>query len=421
MPTQFEFATATRIIFGEGTVQQVAAAARQWGQRVLMVTGGAPARAHRVEAELEAGRARSFRFAVEGEPTVDLIARGLQMAREEQCDVVIAVGGGSAIDAGKAIAGLLTNPGDVMDYLEVVGKGQPLQNPAAPFIAVPTTAGTGSEVTRNAVLGVPAHDVAPGFSPASPGAGLKPGATKAEPNSRATNGVKVSLRSPLLLPRLAVVDPQLTLGLPPPITARTGLDALTQLIEAYVSIRANPVTDGFCVRGIPLAARALRRAYHHGNEPEPRRDMALAALLSGMALANAGLGVVHGFAAPLGGRFPAPHGAICAAILPYGMEINLRALRAREPQSIALRRYQEVGRMLTGRPGSTAEDGISWAYEICREFEIPPLKAYGIGEQDVPTLIAEAAKASSMKGNPLPLTPEELSEVLTRAMMGRDE
>jgi alcohol dehydrogenase class IV len=241
-------------------------------------------------------------------------------------------------------------------------------------------------VTRNAVLGVPERQV------------------------------KVSLRSPLLLPRLAVVDPELTLNLPPAITARTGLDALTQLIEAYVSIRSNPVTDGFCVRGIPLAARSLRRAFHHGHESEPRHDMSLAALLSGLALANAGLGVIHGFAAPLGGRFHAPHGAICAAILPYGMEINLRALRARDSQSVALRRYQEVGRMLTGRPGSTAEDGIRWVREICQEFAIPPLATYGVSERDIPELMGEGAKASSMKGNPIVLTPEELREVLTRAM-----
>ena len=271
----------------------------------------------------------------------------------------------------------------------MVGKGNPIQNPAAPFIAVPTTAGTGAEVTRNAVLGVPGRHV------------------------------KVSLRSPLLLPRLAVVDPELTLGLPPAVTARTGLDALTQLIEAFVSIRANPVTDGFCVRGIPLAARSLRRAFQEGTNPEARRDMSLAALFGGLALANAGLGVVHGFAAPLGGKFPAPHGAICAAILPYGMEINLRALRARAPQNEALRRYQEVARLLTGRADATAEDGIAWTRAICQDLEIPPLKAYGIGEQDVAALIPEAAKASSMKGNPLALTPEELLEVLMRSIVGQ--
>lgn len=384
----FEFATATRIIFGEGAVQQVVPAALEWGSRILLVTGHTPDRADAVRADLAAARARCFPFAVKHEPTVDLIAQGLEQARSEQCDVVIALGGGSAIDAGKAIAGLMTNPGEVMNYLEVVGKGQPLQHPAAPFIAVPTTAGTGSEVTRNAVLGVPERHV------------------------------KVSLRSPFLLPRLAVVDPEITLGLPPTVTASTGLDALTQLIEAYVSIRANPMTDGFCRQGIPLAARSLRRAFHHGREPEARHDMSLAALFSGLALANAGLGAVHGFAAPLGGNFPAPHGAICAAILPYAMEVNLRALRDRDPQSIAVRRYQEVGRMLTGRPGSTAEDGICWTKDTCQELEIPPLKSYGIGEQDVPELIAEAARASSMKANPLVLTPEELSEVLTRAIKG---
>ncbi len=378
----FEFATATRIIFGEGAIRQVAPAARTWGRRVLVVTGHPPERASRLLADLHVAGAQSFTFAVEGEPTIDLIVRGLEQARREQCDVVIALGGGSVIDAGKAIAAMLTNPGEVMDYLEVVGKGQALQNPAAPFIAVPTTAGTGAEVTRNSVLGVPERQV------------------------------KVSLRSPFLLPRLAVVDPELTLSLPPAITARTGLDALTQLIEAYVSIRSNPMTDGFCVQGIPLPARSLRRAFHQGDDPEARRDMSLAALLSGLALANAGLGVVHGFAAPLGGRFPAPHGAVCAAILPYGMQINLRALRARAPQSAALRRYQEVARLLTGRPDANAEDGITWVREICRELEIPPLKAYGVGEPDVASLIAEAGKASSMKGNPLALTPEELAEVM---------
>jgi alcohol dehydrogenase class IV len=318
-----------------------------------------------------------------------LIARGLEQARGEQCDVVIAIGGGSVIDTGKALAALLTNPGDMMDYLEVVGKGNALQNPGAPFIAAPTTAGTGAEVTRNAVLGVPERHV------------------------------KVSLRSPWLLPRLAVVDPELTYGLPPAITARTGLDALTQLIEAYVSIRSNPLADGFCVEGIPLAARSLRRAFYEGDDPGARRDMSLAALFSGLALANAGLGVVHGFAAPLGGRFAAPHGAICAAILPYGMEINLRALRARAPQSVALRRYREVARMLTGQDDATAEDGIIWTQEVCQELEIPPLAAYGVGEGDVPELVEEAQKASSMKGNPLALTPEELSEVLTRSIVGQ--
>jgi len=273
-----------------------------------------------------------------------------------------------------------------MDYLEVIGQGKVLSVPSAPFIAVPTTAGTGAEVTRNAVLAAPEHRV------------------------------KVSLRSPLMLPRLAVVDPELTLDLPPPITAYTGLDALTQVIEPYVSSSANPLTDGFCVEGIERVSRALRRAYHNGHDLEARTDMSLASLLGGLALANAGLGVVHGFAAPLGGMFPAPHGAVCAALLPHGMEVNIKALRARAAESESLRRYEEVARLLTGRPGVAAEEGIRWVREMCLELNIPPLSSYGIREADVPAFVAKASQASSMQANPIALTHDELREVLTHAL-----
>jgi alcohol dehydrogenase class IV len=387
----FEFATATRIVFGDGAVRQAAPAAKQMGRRALLVMGWTSERSDRLLAELEAAKVSCCTASVSGEPTIDLVRGGVEFARQEKCDVVIAFGGGSAIDTGKAIAALLTNPGEVGDYLEVVGKGNPLVNPAAPLIAIPTTAGTGSEVTRNAVLGVPERQV------------------------------KVSLRSPFLLPRLAVVDPELTLGLPPAVTAYTGLDALTQLIEAYVSIRANPMTEGFCREGMRRAARSLRRAFHDGHDLKARRDMSLAALFGGLALANAGLGVIHGFAAPLGGRFPAPHGAICAAILPNGMEINLRALRARAPQSEAVERYEQVARILTGKAEATSEAGIAWTRELCREFQILPLAAYGVRDEDVSSLITEAAKASSMKGNPVVLTPEELGEVLMSSMKGSDK
>ncbi len=388
---RFEFATATRILFGEGVVREVAPAVKAWGRRALLVTGRARERSEPLLADLHSAGIAASTFSAAGEPTVEMIRRGVEQARDEQCGVVIALGGGSSIDAGKAIAALLTNPGALLDYLEVVGSGKPLENPAAPFIAVPTTAGTGSEVTRNAVLGVPERRV------------------------------KVSLRSPLMLARLAVVDPELTVGLPPAITAYTGLDALTQLIEAYVSIRANPLTDGFCLQGIRCAARSLRRVFHEGRDIAARRDMSLAALFSGLSLANAGLGVVHGFAGPLGGRVAAPHGAICAAILPQGMAMNLRALRARAPQSEALRRYEQVARLLTRRPEATADDGVRWARETCRELQVPPLAAYGVGAEDVPELIREAQKASSMKGNPLALEPEELTEIVLRSLKGSDE
>jgi len=374
---RFEFATATRIVFGEGALAEVPAAARELGARALLVTGRSPERVALPAAAT---------FAVEGEPSIDMVRRGVETARAARSDVVVAIGGGSAIDAGKAIAALASNGGDVLDYLEVIGKAQPLTRPSVPFIAIPTTAGTGSEVTRNAVLASREHRV------------------------------KASLRSPFMLPRLAVIDPELTYGLPPAITASTGLDALTQLIEPYVSARANPMTDALCLQGMRRAAGALARACRDGGDRKARSDMALASLFGGLALANAGLGAVHGFAAPVGGMFPAPHGAVCAALLPQAMEINIRALRARAAGSDALARYALVARTLTGKADAPAEDGAAWVGRLCRELEIPPLATYGVRREDVTALVENAARASSMKGNPIALTAEEMTEVLTRAM-----
>jgi alcohol dehydrogenase class IV len=382
---RFEFATATRILWGAGVVREVAPAARELGARALVVTGRSEERSSALRAGLAEAGIACHTFRVDGEPTVEGIQLGVQAAGTERCDLVIGFGGGSALDAGKAIAALLTNGGDLLDYLEVIGRGQPLRVPPAPFIAVPTTAGTGTEVTRNAVLASHA------------------------------NRVKVSLRSPLMLPRLAVVDPELTLDLPPEVTARTGLDALTQLIEPYVSNRANPLTDGICIEGLERASRALRRAYHDGGDRVARADMSVASLQGGLALANAALGVVHGFAGPVGGMFPAPHGAVCAALLPHGIEMNIRALRARQPAGEALSRYETVARILTGRPQAHADDAVEWTREICAELQIPSLRAYGVREGDWPVLVEKATHASSMKGNPIPLTPDELREVLMRA------
>jgi alcohol dehydrogenase class IV len=378
---RFEFATATRIIFGEGTAASLPELARSFGTRPLVVTGASIDRAAALVSALSAET-----LAVPGEPTVDLIREGARRVQDGSCDVVIAFGGGSAIDAGKAIASIATNGGEPLDFLEVVGKGRSIAAPSLPFIAVPTTAGTGSEVTRNAVLGSPEH------------------------------GVKASLRSPLMLPRIALVDPELTYGLAPAVTASTGLDALTQLIEPYVSARANPLVDGICVEGIGRVAGALRRAYHNGRDVEARRDMSLASLFGGVALANAGLGVVHGFAAPLGGTWNAPHGALCAAILPYGMAANVAALRARAPQDPALKRYATIARLLTGRKEAQAEDGIDWIRGLCVELKIPWLRAYGITEADLPGVVEKAARASSMQANPLPLTNEELLAVIAAAL-----
>jgi len=374
---RFEFATATRIVFGPVTSREVAAAAAEMGRWALLVS--------RRSADVARLEIAGELLPVHGEPTVDLIRQGAQRARDAGCDMVIGLGGGSAIDAGKAIAALLANGGDPLDYLEVVGRGRPLTRPSAPFIAVPTTAGTGAEVTRNAVLASPEHHA------------------------------KASLRSPYMLPTLAVVDPELTLELPPALTASTGLDALTQLIEPYVSCRANPMTDLYCAEGMRLAASALRRAWGDGHDLAARTDMAFASLLGGLALANAGLGAVHGFAAPLGGMFHAPHGALCAALLPHAMLVNIAALRA-AAHSAGLQRYTTVARILTGRADATPEDGAAWVASLCRDLETPPLRAYGVRASDAPALADRAARASSMKANPIALTRTQLEELLTRAI-----
>jgi alcohol dehydrogenase class IV len=280
---------------------------------------------------------------------------------------------------------MLTNPGELLDYLEVIGKAKALSMPPAPFIAVPTTAGSGSEVTRNAVLASPHHRV------------------------------KVSLRSPLMLARVALVDPELTYALPSGVTASTGLDALTQLIEPFVCSRANPLTDALCLEGIPRVARSLRQCFKSGTDLAARQDMCAASLFGGMSLANAGLGAVHGFAGPIGGMFPAPHGAVCAALLPLVMEVNLRALRQRQPAGETLARYQTVGRLLTGNPSASADDGVTWVRRLVGDLQIPPLRAYGIEANSFNELIDNSAKASSMKTNPIVLTSPELVEILQRA------
>jgi alcohol dehydrogenase class IV len=228
--------------------------------------------------------------------------------------------------------------------------------------------------------------------------------------------VKVSLRSPHILPRVALVDPQLTLSVPPTVTAATGMDALTQLIEPYVCIRANPLTDAVCVEGMKRAARSLRKAYENGTDLAAREDMSVASLFSGLALANAGLGAVHGFAAPIGGMYPAPHGAVCAALLPWVMAVNVQALRARAPQSEALKRYDEVGRLLTGQFQATADDGVAWARRLCADLGIPALRQYGLSGAAAPVLVQQARRASSMKANPIALADEELAHILEQAI-----
>ncbi len=383
---QFEFATATRIVFGSGTLAEAANAAHSFGRKVLLVTGSSTDRAQTLGRQLTDQELQLTHYCVSGEPTIDTVARGVRQARVNHCDVVVGLGGGSVLDAGKAIAALVTNEGEPLDYLEVIGRGRALAHRPAPYIAIPTTAGTGAEVTRNAVLGSPEHQV------------------------------KVSLRSPLMLPQLAVVDPELTLGLPRDVTASTGLDALTQLIEPFVSHKANPLTDAFCREGIPRVARSLVEACDHPGNLAAREDMALASLCGGLALANAKLGAAHGIAGPLGGMFPAPHGATCAALLPHVMDVNVRALQAREPDNAALPRFDEVARLLTGSAHATAADGVAFVQQLCLATGIPALSCHGMTQDAFAELIEKSLRASSMQGNPIKLQQSELEEILSRAL-----
>src|SRR5437867_1520270 len=383
---QFEFATATRIIFGPGVSRQAGTLATEFGRKPLVVTGRDSRRAEPLLTALQKHGLEPITFSVAGEPEVQTVIRGLKLAKEHNSDLVISFGGGSALDAGKAIAAMLTNKGELLDYLEVIGRAQPLTKPSAPFIAIPTTAGTGAEVTRNAVLASPEHRV------------------------------KVSLRSPYMLAKVAVVDPELTCDLPAGLTASTGLDALTQLIEPYVSCKANPLTDAICIEGIRRVARSLRRVFENAADKSAREDMALASLFGGLALANAGLGAVHGFASPIGGMFPAPHGAVCAALLPHVMEANIIALRERAPRGEALRRFNEVALLLVGSERVGAAEGVTWVEDLCSHLKILKLHRYGITANDAAAIVAAAAKASSMKANPIELTAEELRRILERAL-----
>jgi alcohol dehydrogenase class IV len=381
----WEFATATEIVFGAGSREILPDRIRREGARALLVTGGGPGRSVAVLDAVRLAGVEVAHWPLGHEPTIDDARAAAGHARDQAVEVVVGIGGGSTIDLAKAVAALVTNGGDPLDYVEVIGRGLPLVQRPLPFIAVPTTAGAGAEVTRNAVL----------ISP--------------------EEGVKASLRSPLMLPRLAVVDPELTLTLPPDITAATGMDALAQLLEPYVSSRANPITDPLCLDGLGRVARSLRRAWTDGADLDARTNMSLAALFGGLALANAALGAVHGFAAAIGGRFDAPHGAVCAALLPGVVRTNVAALTARAHGSSAAARYVTAARVLTGRGDAGAEDLIAFLQQLRRDLKIPGLGAYGVGEHDAQSIVEAAARTSSMRGNPVALDTAELYAVLDAA------
>jgi len=384
---QFEFASAARIIFGDGSAQQLPQLARDKGTHALLMTDSfQPEAVTRLLDALGESDLRLTHVPVSGEPTVAVIDEAKAIAASAGCDMVISIGGGSVIDAGKASAALIPNAGAVLDYLEVIGAGKKLSTAPLPFIALPTTAGTGAEVSKNAVIGSKAHRV------------------------------KVSLRDNRMLADIALVDPELTHSVPPAVTASTGMDALTQVLEPFVSHLANPLTDGMCAEGLRRAGASLRTVYAEPDDAEARRDMALTSLLGGLALANAKLGAVHGFAGVLGGMYDAPHGAICAALLPPVMEANINALKAREPENPALKRYEYAAQFLLFDRSASSQDAMDWISETSRIFGIQGLGAYGVREADFAEIVEKSSASSSMQGNPIALTADDLTAILRAAL-----
>ncbi len=326
-----------------------------------------------------------------GEPELSGIMSLVDEARLVGIRSVVAIGGGSVIDTAKAIAALVAQPmdSDPMDFLEVIGGGQPLEYPALPVMAVPTTAGTGAEATRNAVIGSPAHRV------------------------------KVSLRHPSMVPDMVILDPELTLKLPRSVTASTGMDALTQLAEAFVTRNRNPFTDGFCREGLGLAARSLEVVFDNPDRLESRQDMLLAGYFSGVALANAGLGAVHGFAGPMGGMFGIPHGEICATLLPTVFQHNSRIIHNRPADESGVadlrNRFLELARIICRDPTATVESLLHRLKQFRSLLGIRSLREMGVESSGWPRIIEKAGAASSMKGNPVPLGADDLEEILRNA------
>ena len=388
----FEFNTAGRIIFGAGEIKRLAELGPPFGSVAVIIHAGDEDALDllRIKRILEGKQIKLTFIRQRGEPSVALVDAMVEKARRVDCDWVIGIGGGSAIDAAKAVAGLLGNGGNALDYVEVMGKGQKLTKPAAPWIAIPTTAGTGAEVTRNAVL--------------------------------TAKNFKVSMRSEHLLARLAIVDPELGKDVPKGVIAASGMDALCQLIEAYTSTGANAITDDLALHGIEAAAGALLSLYKNPRDVALREPMFLAALLSGITLTNAGLGAVHGFAAPLGAHFPIPHGVICAALLPAVIQANVKALREQNQEHEGLSRYAAIAKVIT-RDGALAIDAaidilLSTLRCLLRDLHIPPLSKFNVQEPDIPDLVYLARHSSSMKYNPVKLSDEALAGILRAGIAG---
>ncbi|MCS6787590.1 MAG: iron-containing alcohol dehydrogenase [Thiobacillaceae bacterium] len=387
----FTFSRLPRIHFGPGSIGKLPALIREFGTRALLVTGArhfqhSPQWAVLQNALRDAG-VEWAAVQVAGEPSPGLVDAVVAAQRRQRWDVVVGVGGGSALDAAKAIAGLLIPGNSVMDHLEGVGPQLPYHGPATPFIAVPTTAGTGSEATKNAVLSV-----------------------------QGEGGFKKSFRDERLVAQYAVVDPDLLATCPRQVLAANGMDAFTQLLESYVSSRANPLTDALALSGLEAVRDGLLPWYEGTDDAAACRSrMAYAALLSGITLAQVGLGSVHGLASPLGAFFPIPHGVVCGTLVAAATRVNVAALRERAPDAPALRKYATVGRLLCGRDLDDAQAIAALQDTLedwTRRLELPRLAAYGMEVSDIPRVVANS-RGSSMQTNPITLTDAEIAAVLS--------
>jgi len=392
----FAISRLPRISYGSGRINEVPALAATYGRTALLVTGKysfcSTPRWQSFTQLLETKGMKWLHLTVSGEPTPMLVDQAVSQFRDESVDVVIAIGGGSVLDAAKAIAGLLPYGNSVMDYLEGVGKNVPYHGPSTPFIAVPTTAGTGSEATKNSVLSVHGRD-----------------------------GFKKSFRDECLIPEYAVIDPDLLASCPRELVAADGMDAFTQLLESYASLKANPFTDALALSGITAVKEGFFAAWE-GNEPDAshgRGAMAYAALLSGITLAQVGLGSVHGLASPLGAYFPIPHGVVCGTLVSAATEINIKAMQEREPDNPALSKYAQVGRLLAGQPeidDATARSSLTTLFaEWSERLQLPRLNGYGITAADFPLIVANS-RGSSMQTNPIVLTDAEINAILMQRL-----
>ncbi len=389
----FAVSRLPRIVFGAGRLKELPGIVAGYGTHALLVTGNKSLRASKnwplIADGLRAAGVTFESMAVEGEPSPALVDNAVAEFRRKGIDVVVGIGGGSALDAAKAIAGLLQPGNSVLDHLEGVGRDIPYKGPTTPYIAVPTTAGTGSEATKNAVLSV-----------------------------QGDNGYKKSFRDDALVARVALVDPELLATCPPEVIAANGMDAFTQLLESWVSTNANPFTDALAWSGMEAVRDGFFAAYAGGDSEEARRGraaMAYGSLLSGITLAQAGLGSVHGLASPLGAFFPIPHGVVCGTLVATATEMNVHALRERAPQSPALGKYAEVGRLLLRQPTLTDEEArrelAAVLHEWTEKLALKRLGAYGVDAAHIPKIVANA-RGSSMKTNPLVLTDAEIGDIV---------